>query len=138
MKGEKEAAYQINFHYAALKNWIVINDLPLEFNEFTAQIDHLLINRFLEIYVCESKNFNEGIAINDQGEFSAFYQRKPYGIPSHIEQNSHYITLLKKPFDSGAVNLPIRLDSKIKPTLFSLILIANSTQISPPRNGLSI
>lgn len=138
IKGEKEAAYQIDFHYTTSKNWMVIHDLRLEFNGLTAQIDHLLINRFLEIYVCESKNFSEGIAINEQGEFSAFYQRKPYGIPSPIEQNNRHIALLKKLFDGDAVDLPSRLGFKMKPTLISLILIANSARISRPNNGRSI
>lgn len=34
----------------------------------------------MEIYVCESKRFGEGIAINEHGEFAAFYQGKAYGI----------------------------------------------------------
>ena len=79
MAGEKEAAYNIDFHYADSKNWMVIHDLRLEHQGQSAQIDHLLINRFMEIYVCESKRFGEGIAINEHGEFSAYYQGKPHG-----------------------------------------------------------
>lgn len=138
IKGEKEAAYQIDFHYSESKNWMVIHDLRLEYNGLIAQIDHLLMNRFLEIYVCESKNFSEGITINEHGEFSAFYQSKPYGIPSPIEQNNRHIALLKKLFDSDVVDLPTRLGFKMKPSLISLILVANSARISRPKNGHSI
>ena len=52
MAGEKEAAYNIDFHYGEHKeNWAVIHDLRVEYQGSTAQIDHLLINRFLEIYL---------------------------------------------------------------------------------------
>ena len=45
----------------------VIHDLRIECEGRVAQIDHLLIGRFLDIWVCETKNFSEGIAINEQG-----------------------------------------------------------------------
>ena len=61
MKGEAEAAYEMEFHYGASKNWMVLHDLRLECEGRVAQIDHLLLNRFLEIYVCESKRFSEGV-----------------------------------------------------------------------------
>jgi hypothetical protein len=59
-----------------------------------AQIDHLLINRVLEFYVCESKRFGEGIAINDQGEFTAFYNGRACGVPSPLGQNRRHIAVL--------------------------------------------
>ena len=34
-----------------------------------AQIDHLLINRFLDIFVLESKNYYYGVKISEGGEF---------------------------------------------------------------------
>ena len=66
LKGEREAAYEINFHYGPSRNWAIIHDLRIEHDGRAAQIDHLLINRVLEVYVCESKRFAEGIAITDQ------------------------------------------------------------------------
>lgn len=135
LKGEQEAAYQINFHYKDNKNWAVIHDLRLELNGHVAQIDHLLINRLLEIYVCESKRFSEGIAINEYGEFSAFSQGKPYGIPSPIEQNKRHQLLLSRLFKSGEIELPTRMGIKMTPSLHSLILVANSAIIKRPKNS---
>lgn len=65
IKGEEEAAYEINFHFGATKNYAVIHDLRIEVEGRVAQIDHLLIGRFLDIWVCETKSFCEGIAINE-------------------------------------------------------------------------
>ena len=137
-KGEDEAAYNINFHWGDSKNWMIIHDLRLEYGGHVAQIDHLLLNRFLDIYVLESKRFGEGISINEHGEFSAFYQSKPYGISSPIEQNDRHIHLLKKMIDKGCIELPVRLGFRLKPKLLSLILIANSARISRPQNANKI
>lgn len=138
LKGEKEAAYNINFHYENAKNWAIIHDLRIEFEGYVAQIDHLLIDRFLEIYVCESKYFSEGIAINEHGEFAAAYQGKLRGIPSPIEQNNRHKFLLKRLFDSDEIELPMRLGLRMKPSLHSLILIGNNAIIRRPQNGKNV
>lgn len=133
IKGEAEAAYEIEFYYGASKHWMVLHDLRLVCEGRVAQIDHLLINRFLDIYVCESKRFAEGIAINEQGEFSAFYQSKPYGIPSPIEQNKRHMAVLRAVFKSGQVAPPKRLGITLSPTLNSLVLVSKNARIARPK-----
>lgn len=133
IRGEEEAAYEIKVHWGESKNWMVIHDLRIETGGLVAQIDHLLINRFLEIWVCESKHFSEGIGINEHGEFAAFFGGKPYGVPSPIEQNAKHILILRKLFDSGAVKLPTRLGFTIKPDLKSLVLVSKGARISRPK-----
>ena len=122
IKGEAEAAYEIEFYYGAAKNWMALHDLRLECEGRVAQIDHLLINRFLEIYVCESKRFAEGIAVNEQGEFAAFYGGKAYGVPSPVEQNKRHMAVLESVFKSGQVVPPKRLGITLSPTLNGLII----------------
>lgn len=58
--GENDASYLINFDYEKSENWVVLHDLRLEAKGRVAQIDHLLVNRFLGCYVLESKHFNSG------------------------------------------------------------------------------
>lgn len=136
IKGENDAAYIINFHYGDhSKNWAVIHDLRVEYQGRVAQIDHLLINRLMEIYICESKNLNEGIAINEYGEFTAFYQGKPRGIESPVEQNKRHRLLLKKMFNDGEIELPTRLGLKMKPRFRPLILMGKSARITRPKNS---
>ncbi|MDZ4202010.1 MAG: nuclease-related domain-containing protein [Gallionella sp.] len=48
MKGEAEAAYEMEFHFGASKNWMLIHDLRIECEGRVAQIDHLLLNRFMK------------------------------------------------------------------------------------------
>ncbi|QJT37138.1 NERD domain-containing protein (plasmid) [Aeromonas media] len=133
MRGEAEAAYEMEFHYGASKNWVIIHDLRLECEGRVAQIDHLLINRFLEIYVCESKSFSQGVAVNEQGEFSAFFGSKPYGIPSPLEQNRRHMAVLESVFKTGLVAPPKRLGFTISPSLHGLVLVSKTARISRPK-----
>ncbi len=136
IRGEEEAAYEMKVHFGESKNWMVIHDLRIEHGDLVAQIDHLIINRWLQIWVCESKHFAEGIAINDHGEFAAFFGNRPYGVPSPIEQNNRHIRILTRLFESGAVQLPTRLGFTIKPELKSLILVSKRARISRPKSKI--
>lgn len=132
-KGEADAAYEIDFHYGPSKNWAVIHDLRIEHKGRVAQIDHLLVNRFLDIWVCESKRFSEGIAINEQGECSMFWQGRPQGIGSPHEQNAKHIAVVKAACDDGTVELPKRLGFSIKPSLTGLVVVSKNARISRPK-----
>ncbi len=133
---EKEAAHEMGVFLAETKNWMVIHDLRIEHNGAVAQIDHLIINRFLEMWVCESKHFSESIEINEYGEFSAFSHGKSYGIPSPIEQNNKHILILNRIFNSKVVKLPSRLGITIKPDLKGLVLISQRAKIFRPREKI--
>lgn len=136
VRGEEEAAYEIKVHYGESRNWAVIHDLRVEFGDLATQIDHLVINRWLDVWVCESKHFSEGVAINEYGEFAAFFGSKPYGVPSPIEQNAKHILILRRLFESGAVNLPKRLGFTIKPELKSLVLVSKKARITRPKTKI--
>lgn len=130
--GESQAAYLLKVNFGLSPNWMIINDLRIEHEGLVAQIDHLLINRLLEFWVCESKRFYNGVKINDQGEFITFRDRIPRAAQSPIEQNARHLTVLKHVIDAGTLKLPTRLGFRLKPQLKSLILISGGT-IKRPR-----
>lgn len=133
-KGEAEAAYEMKVKYGDSLNWMVLHDLRIVHGDLVAQLDHLLINRCMDLWVCESKHFSEGITINEHGEFLAYFGSKPYGLPSPIEQNSKHILILNKIFDSSAVELPRRMGFTIKPNFKSLVLVSKNARISRPKS----
>lgn len=135
-KGESEAAYEIDFHHANSLNWAVIHDLRLEYQGRVAQIDHLLINRFLDMWVCESKHFSEGVSIDEQGEFSAWYEGRPRGIPSPIEQNRKHIVLLEALMGSSLLQLPTRIGFALRPNIKSVVLVSQRARITRPKSPL--
>ncbi len=132
IKGEKDAAYLINFDYEKSENWIILHDLRLEIKGRVAQIDHVLINRLLGCYVLESKHFNSGLKINDDGEFlrSNDYQKKYEGMPSPLAQNERHIAVLKEAFED--IKMPERLGMRLMPTFHSLVIISANARIMRP------
>jgi hypothetical protein len=132
-QGEKDAAYFIDFEFEHYKNWAVIHDLRLEHRGRVAQIDHLLINRLLNVYVLESKNYSYGMKITDTGEFLVRGKDKYFPIESPIEQNNRHIIVLKAIFKQYDI-MPKRLGITIIPTFKSYIFMSTeSLVIRPPK-----
>lgn len=131
--GERDAAYEIEFLCGDDHNRMTIHDLRLEVNGRVAQIDHMIINRLLDMWVCESKHFSEGVEVNEHDEWVAFYGHRPTGIPSPVAQNRRHLDVLTDVFSMGLVPLPKRLGIRIKPKLFSLVLVSNQARISRPK-----
>ena len=131
VSGEKDSAYYIDFYFGNSKNWAVIHDLRLEHRGQVAQIDHLLINRFFDIYVLESKNYSYKLKITPEGEFETYYGKGYVGIPSPIEQNKRHIHILDLFLKHHDI-LPKRIGISIRPKFKSLILISPRSIISRP------
>jgi hypothetical protein len=129
--GEEDSAYYIDFYFGESKNWAVIHDLRIEYEDQVAQIDHILINRMFDMYILESKNYSYKITITPEGEFQAYSGKQYYGVPSPIEQNKRHIRLLER-FLKAREILPKRMGISIVPRLKSLILISPKSIISRP------
>jgi hypothetical protein len=133
-RGEDSSAYYIDFRYKDSPNWAIIHDLRLEYRGFVAQIDHLLINRFLDIYVLESKNYYYGIKITPGGEFLVWNGRAFDAMESPIEQNNRHIDLLQRVIRQPGF-LPTRLGVSISPSFLSYILVAPNSRVDRPASG---
>lgn len=133
LKGESESAYLIDFHFADSINWAVIHDLRIEYKGRTAQIDHLLINRWMECYVLETKHFRDGVKINDAGEFMRWnsFKHTFEGMPSPLEQNDRHIAVLREAMT--AIDLPTRLGIRIQLAFQSLVLVSPTARIDRPK-----
>ncbi|MBU0654336.1 MAG: NERD domain-containing protein [Gammaproteobacteria bacterium] len=133
IKGENEAAYQIDFDFKDSEHSVVIHDLRLEINGRVAQIDHLLIGRGLIAFVLETKHFNSGLKINDNGEFLRWndYKKTYEGMASPLEQNERHIAVLKDAFKM--IDMPTRLGMRLTPTFNSFVIISSSARIDRPK-----
>jgi len=133
-KAEKAAAYQIDFHLKKSENWAVLHDIRFEYGGRVAQIDHLLINRLMEIWVCESKYWANGISINEYGEFTSFYGNREIGIASPLEQNRNHVTLLTDMIKNETGLLPQRFGlMPIRPNFFNAVLVSTNAKINRPQ-----
>jgi len=134
-KGEDSSAYYLDFDFKKSKNWHVIHDLRIEHDGDVAQIDHLIIGRMMDVYVLESKNFNYGVSISDEGDFSYFYNNRPFAIPSPIAQNERHIKLLDR-FLTDNDLLPKRLGITLRPKYRNIILVSPTSRLTKPKKGL--
>lgn len=133
VKGEKDAAYFIDFDLSSSKNWVIIHDLRVEVGSRVAQIDHLLINRVLEVFVLETKSLHASLKITEDGEFLRFNEwKKTYeGMPSPLAQNERHVAVLKEAIKQVA--LPSRLGVRLEPTFEPYVLISPKTRIDRPK-----
>lgn len=131
-KTERGAAYEIEFHFGANANVFTIHDLRLECGGRVAQIDHLIIDRLLELWVCESKTFSGGVKVDEYGEWSAYWGRQTHGIPSPIEQNRKHVAVLGDVFAKGLVAVPKRLGFPLVLQIKPVVLVSNTGRVSRP------
>ncbi len=133
IRGEAESAYQIDFHLAASPNWAVIHDLRLEHSGRVAQIDHLLINRWMECYVLESKHFHAAIKITEDGEFLKWsdYKKTFEGLPSPLLQNERHIAVLRDVMKT--LDLPTRMGFRITFAFHTFVLVSPTSRIDRPK-----
>jgi hypothetical protein len=121
MDGEKEAAYYIDFHLKDSRNWMVIHDLRLEWDGRVAQIDHLIINRMLEMYVVESKNLKTKVRYQNGG-WERVNGREWEGFPCPVEQNRRHIYVVKELIESKQLT-PTRLGVNLSPSYFNVVAV---------------
>src|ERR1051325_4382675 len=127
LQGEKEAAYHIDFDLKNSRNWAVIHDLRLEWNGRVAQIDHLLIDRLLEIYVIESKSFRSKVRYANGGWERINFNHWE-GIPSPVEQNERHIAVLRELITDKRL-APTRLGLSLRPSFFNVVVVMPSCSI---------
>ena len=134
-KSEADAAYQLDFDLRDSRHWAVIHDLRIEVDGLVAQIDHLVISRMLEVFVCESKSYTGGVKVNEHGEWSTYRDRRPIGIPSPVEQNRRHIKVLEQVIRAGHIELPRRIVS-LKPNYKNIVLVSAAGLITRPEKKL--
>lgn len=95
---EKNAAHLLDKHHADSKKAIVLHDLRFEVDGDVAQIDHLRINRFGYVCLYETKSFNTGLKIDEDGTFWRWdnYQKQHVEIPSPLLQSKRHETTVRK------------------------------------------
>jgi hypothetical protein len=111
---------------------MTLHDLRVECGGRVAQIDHLIIDRLLELWVCESKSFSGGVKVDEYGEWSGYWGGKPHGIPSPIEQNRKHVAVLEDVFAKGLVAVPKRLGFPLVLNMRPVVLVSNTGRVSRP------
>ena len=137
LTGEREAAREVELNFGRTRNFATIHDLRFVVDGFPAQIDHLILNRLGEIWVCETKHFVEGVSVNEHMEWFRYWKSKPVGMASPIEQNRRHILLLSRVFADRRIAGPRRFGvAEMTPDFRSLVLVSNNASIGRPRKAV--
>ncbi len=133
--GGLNAAHLFNFYCADSPQWAVIHDLRIESNGVATQIDHMLINRFFEIFLLDSKNYCYNLKIAADGEFFVFDGRRYHAIDSPIEENHKRIQVVKDLLAEHKI-LPRRMGIAIRPNIQSYVLVFPGANVLRPPGSI--
>lgn len=133
-RNEQNSAYYLDFSYKDSLNWALIHDLRIEHRGRVAQIDHLLINRFLDIYVLESKNYYYGIKITEEGEFLVWSGKGYQAIESPFEQNQRHIQALQSSVEDRNLG-PKRLGFAIPISFRNVVMVSPTSNVLKPKTS---
>lgn len=131
--GEDRILFELRNSHLPL---VVIHDLHLEFEGFTAQIDFLVLTRRRN-FVLECKNLYGDISVNARGDFvRSFGGRRREGIYSPITQNQRHLGLMKRINLStkGAI-MSALLSPRFDDLYRGLVVLANPKTILHDRNA---
>lgn len=133
IKAEQEAAYLIDFDLGKSQNTLVIHDLRLEIGGRVAQIDHLLINRTLNIFVLETKHFHAGLKVTEEGEFMSWnaFKKCFEGMSSPFAQNGRHIAVLNDAL--ARIDMPSKVGLRLSPICHSYVLVSSKARIDRPK-----
>ncbi len=127
----RTASHFINFYCADCSDWAIIHDLKIESNGFATHIDHILINKFLDFHLFESRNYNDTIKIKSDGEFLVFDGLQYQSVDSPLEENKKRIEVLAELLSENKI-LPRRLGIPIKPKISSYVLVSPGANVIRP------
>jgi hypothetical protein len=134
-RGEQDSAYFLDFAYGKSENWALIHDLRIEWQGRVAQIDHLAINRLLQVFVLETKNYFYGMKINDLGEFNIWNGKIYIGIESPIEQNKRHVSVLEERVNARKLT-PKRLGIPLPIFYRPYVLVSPKSRIIRPNRKI--
>ena len=128
IQGERDSAHYIDNYFKDSENHVILHDLRFVINDEVTQIDHLIINRMLGIYLLETKNYACNLIINDRGEFTADYGNGRFGIASPLEQSLRH--------ERGLCKLLERLDivgrTQKQPNFYHVVMLDPKATIERP------
>lgn len=129
LAGERDAAHYLDLSISHGPNHAVLHDLRLASDGLVAQIDHLIVNRFLMFFLLETKTYSGNLHINEHGEFMVEYaNERRYGIPSPLEQSRRHETVLRKILEQ----LGITGRAGTEPTFIHVVMVHPKAIIERP------
>jgi hypothetical protein len=93
LQAEKDMTYHLRVFFGDREAFAVFNNLQVEHNGLTAQIDHLVLTRWTAYFI-ESKSVSQVITVNEHGEWGRIHNRRFTPIESPLEQSRRHKEVL--------------------------------------------
>lgn len=108
-KAEVQMAFYLRRAFYDDPDIYVLNDVRFEDDTGDAtQVDHLVVHKY-GFTIVESKSVTSGIKVNKQHEWIRFWNKRPQGMPSPVQQAKRQIEFLKRALNSNAEELTGKL-----------------------------
>jgi hypothetical protein len=102
---EQQMAFYLRRAFVDTPDIFIFNDLRLKDDaNDRVQVDHLVLHRH-GFVVIESKSVSTGVAVNNRGEWVRFWNGRPEGMPSPVQQVKLQIDFLRRAFDANCETL---------------------------------
>lgn len=131
---EERTVWEIEFHLGKSQDFMTLHDLRLEIGTRVAQIDHLIITRFFDFWVCDSKAYSEGVEINDDGDWVWYHDGQPRRMESPLTQIDRHISALRDSLEASIIRRPTLLGIHRDPTFNGVVVFSNKTIIKRPKD----
>ena len=127
LRGLHASAADLDAELAGTTRWALLHDLHLQLNGRSLWIDHILINRQLDILVLESPHYGADLRVDAQGRFSVLRDGRELELPSPLARCARHLAGLRQL--ARQLPWPHRQGSRVSPCWLSAILIAPHAQL---------
>jgi len=134
-EAERQMAHYLKRAFAEDRYKLVFHNLRLVRKDEVAQIDHLILHRY-GLMIVESKSVAGQVSVNEQGEWTRWWNRQGRGMPSPVLQARRQLDLLLALLEDHTSELMDRSMLGLKQRTFAgirrdvLVAISDSGRIS--------
>ena len=95
LRGLQHSANDLDAQLADGTRWALLHDLHLRIDGRSLWIDHLLINRQLDILLLASPHYGDSLSVDEQGEFFREVRGRRLGFASPLNRLHRQLALLR-------------------------------------------
>lgn len=130
LRGLQHSANDLDAQLADGTRWALLHDLHLRIDGRSLWIDHLLINRQLDILLLASPHYGDSLSVDEQGEFFREVRGRRLGFASPLSRLHRQLALLRT--WSRQLAWPYRQGGPLTPSwLFAVLLAPHADSEAP-------
>ncbi len=130
LRGLQQSAIDLDAQLADGTRWALLHDLHLRWQGQSLWIDHLLINRQLDIVLLASPHYGDDLSVDADGGFYYTHGARATSFASPLARLRRQLTLLRQ--SAADLPWPYRQGARLTPCWFFAVLAAPLADIQAP------